>query len=255
MPKQKKPVSPLVQEYRKQRRRIQQFLRRAEKRGYQFDENVLPDRPKRITEKAVERLKKLTPERLYKKSRYGGEATYGEVVKGTKGKELERKVAAQKATETRKAREALRKQPLPKEPTYVPPNYDEDISEFEGYEPYPDETDYTEYYAPNEDTSFFDRVAISTYRARLKEYNEVANERLTNWLNAVISSQGEHATAVMLAQAAEDGVLLDRKDSYSSAKVNEYISQMLNYLPEAGDFTKADIMESLEYDESYEAPV
>lgn len=254
MPKQKKPVSPLIQEYRKQRRRVQQFLRRAEKRGYQFDENVLPSTPKRITKKAVERLQKLTPEKLYKKSRYGGKATFGEVVKGTKGKELERKAAAQKAAETRKAREALRKQ-QPKETFELPYTHDVDVSEFEGYEPYPDETDYTEYYTPNEDTSFFDRVVISTYKARLNEYNEVAAERLKNWLNAVINQQGEHATAVMLAQAAEDGVLLDRKDSYSAAKVNEYISQMLNYLPEAGDFTKADIMESLEYDESYESPL
>ena len=84
--------------------------------------------------------------------------------------------------------------------------------------------------------------------------NEVASERLKNWLNATIQSQGEHDTAVMLSQATEDGVLLERKDSYSSAKINEYISAMLNYLPEAGEFTKAEIMESLEYDESYEAP-
>lgn len=255
MPKQKKPTSPLIQEYRKQRRRVQQFLRRAEKRGYQFNENILPSIPKKITQKAVERLKKLTPEKLYKKSRYGGEATYGEVVKGTKGKELERKAAAQKAAETRKAREALRKQPIPQDTFELPPTHEYDVSEFEGYGEYPTEEDYSDYYAPNEDTSFFDRVVIQTYKARLNEYNDVASERLKNWLNAVINNQGEHATAVMLAQAAEDGVLLDRKDSYSSAKVNEYISQMLNYLPEAGDFTKADIMESLEYDESYESPL
>ena len=252
MARKKKPLTPLRQEYKKQRRRIQQFIRRAKKRGYQFPENIIPSIPKKITQKSVERLRKLTPEKLYKKSEYGGQASYGEVIKGTKGRELERKQAAQKAKETRQAREALKKSTQEFE---LPYDHEIDTSEFEGYgDDYYDYEDYDSYYQPNEDASFFDRQVISTYRALLNQYNEVASERLKNWLNATIQSQGEHDTAVMLSQAAEDGVLLERKDSYSSAKVNEYISAMLNYLPEAGEFTKAEIMESLEYDESYEAP-
>ena len=247
MASKKKPLTPLQQEYRQQRRRIQQFIRRAEKRGYVFDKQVLPDKPKRITKQSVERLKKLTPDVMYKKARYGGEATYGEIVSGEKGRKLERKRTAERAAETRKQREALRRKPEPKPIPEPEPDYTYDTEDFE--------EDYSDYYEPNEDTTFFDRVVIQQYKAQIVQYNEVASQRLMNWIDAVISSQGEHETAVMLQSASEAGVHLERKQSYSDAGINSYISEMMNYLVEAGDFTKAEIMEAMEYEESYEEPL
>lgn len=95
--------SEIQQEYRKERNRIQRFIKRAEKRGYVFDENILPKIPKRITKASVSRLKKITPKTLYRKSIYGGEATQGEVVKGLEGLKQERSQRARKASQTRKA--------------------------------------------------------------------------------------------------------------------------------------------------------
>ena len=66
----KRKLSPLQQEYRKQRRRVQSFVSRAKKRGYQFIENIIPKIPKKITKASVERLKKLTPKKLYEKAEY-----------------------------------------------------------------------------------------------------------------------------------------------------------------------------------------
>ena len=54
------------QEYRKERRRIQSFLRRNRAKGYIFPDNILPDQPKRITPASIRRLKRITPEFLYK---------------------------------------------------------------------------------------------------------------------------------------------------------------------------------------------
>ena len=248
MARKNKPLTPLQQEYKKQRKRIQQFIRRAEKRGYQFEPNVLPQKPKRITAQSVERLKKLTPEKLYKKSVYGGEATYGEIVSGEKGRKLERKRSAEKAVQTRKAIQAVRSY-KPQKPVPEPePEYTYDIE-------YTPDEEYDIPYSPNEDTSFFDRVVIQQYKSQIIQYNEVASQRLMNWINAVIASQGEHETAVMLQSASEAGVHLERKQSYSDAGVNSYISEMMDYLSEAGDFTKAEIMEAMEYEESYEAPL
>lgn len=92
-----------VSDYRKERRRIQSFIRRNERRGFIFDDNVLPKIPKHITKASVRRLKKITPEYLYKRARYGGEATQGEIVSGVRGRELERSQSAKKAARTRKA--------------------------------------------------------------------------------------------------------------------------------------------------------
>lgn len=100
--------------YSKQVKRIKQFIRRAEKRGYQFTEDVLPKKPKRITQASIRKLQNLTPEKLYQKAVYGGEATSGEIVKGTEGVKLERSLRAKKATQTRKYRL--------KEPTQEPTN-------------------------------------------------------------------------------------------------------------------------------------
>ena len=259
MARKRKTLTPTQQAYRKQVRRIKQFIRRAEKRGFQFSENVLPQQPKRITKQSVERLRKLTPEQLYKKAEYGGQATYGEVVAGTKGRELERKASAQKALETRRARQNLREISR-QEPSYTyTPISDTDYDQSYDYD-YDYEQDYNE---PdfevddnfNEDTSFFERTVISMYRAKLREYNEVASQRLVNWFDAVRASQGDRATAEMIQKAQEAGIGLERKDSYDSNKVQEYIAEMMNYLPEAGDFTKQEIMDALEYEESYEPPI
>lgn len=89
--------------YAKERNRLKSFVRRAEKRGYSFPENLIPSIPKRKTEASIRKLKKLTKDVLYSKSTYGGEATFGEIVSGKEGLNLERKLRAKKASETRKA--------------------------------------------------------------------------------------------------------------------------------------------------------
>lgn len=67
------------QAYNKELRRIKQFIRRASKRGFIWLDNPIPKRPKNITEKSVERLKRRTPEYLYKKSKFVEPET-GEVI-------------------------------------------------------------------------------------------------------------------------------------------------------------------------------
>lgn len=261
MARKSKPLTPLQQEYRKQRRRIQQFIRRAEKRGYQFSENVIPDKPKKITKGSVERLRKLTPEKLYKKSVYGGEATYGEIVKGTKGIQLERKKSAEKALETKKARQALR-QRIPQETQKpldlnVDIDYTYDVEDFtdtaQQEEPIYDEQE-NRYY-PTEDVTFFDRVVLENFQMQIQQMNEMASNILSNFYGRIVNQYGEHEVAQMLQNASEAGVVLQQKDTYDHSKVTEYVNELLDYLPEAGDFTRAEIMEALEFDEAYEPPV
>lgn len=89
--------------YAKERNRLKSFVRRAEKRGYSFPDTIIPSIPKRKTEASIRKLKKLTKDVLYSKATYGGEATFGEIVSGKEGLNLERKLRAKKASETRKA--------------------------------------------------------------------------------------------------------------------------------------------------------
>lgn len=93
--------TPLEQEYFKQRRRVQQFVRRATKRGYTFQENIIPKIPQKITQQSVQRLSKLSPEKLYEKSEFIVFET-GEIVEGRRGRNIERKRSATKRKQRRK---------------------------------------------------------------------------------------------------------------------------------------------------------
>lgn len=94
--KKKKRVSETRKEYNKQRKRIQNFISRNKKRGFLFDENILPKIPKRVTKASVNRLKKLTPEKLYSKAKHLDTET-GEITKGLQAsKELRRKARGEK---------------------------------------------------------------------------------------------------------------------------------------------------------------
>lgn len=90
----------IVKQYQRERKRIQQFISRAEKRGFEFDENLLPPTPKTITQASVRRLQRLKPDQLYKRSVYINES--GKKLKGDVRREQERKESARKAANTRK---------------------------------------------------------------------------------------------------------------------------------------------------------
>lgn len=81
-----------------ERKRISQFIRRASKRGYIF-ENI-PN----LKELTLEALKGFTPEELYKRS---SKVMSGQVISGTTARTIERRVSARKAAETRAVNRGL----------------------------------------------------------------------------------------------------------------------------------------------------
>ena len=91
--------------YSKQLKRIKQFIRRAEKRGFIFKEDIIPKKPKKVTKASVKKLEKLTPEKLYKKSLYVEEST-GEIEEAQKRRKEE---SARKAAKTKKERQKQRR--------------------------------------------------------------------------------------------------------------------------------------------------
>lgn len=101
MAKRKASTSAVRQQYMKERRRIQKFLRSVEKRGYIGTEDVLPDIPKKITTASVNRLKKLKADEIYKKLNYIDRET-GVIYSGARGRDIERAKSAKKGAETRR---------------------------------------------------------------------------------------------------------------------------------------------------------
>lgn len=102
--------------YQKERRRLLQAVRRAEKQGYIFPEDIVPKLPKRVTKKKLENIQKIKPKQLYKKAEFVYQET-GEIVPAEKRKQEVKQEAISKAKETRKRNKKISK---PSVPTYYP---------------------------------------------------------------------------------------------------------------------------------------
>ncbi len=102
--------------YQKERRRLLQAVRRAEKQGYIFPEDIVPDLPKRVTKKRLEKIQKTKPKQLYKKAKFVYQET-GEVVPAEQRKQEVKQEAIRKAKETRKRNKKIS---IPRVPTYYP---------------------------------------------------------------------------------------------------------------------------------------
>lgn len=223
--------TPTERAYSKQVRRIKQFISRAEKRGFNFNENVLPKRPNRITQASVRKLAKLTPDKLYEKAEYAGTLSYGEIVPSIEGLKLERSARANKGAETKKYKLALPTQEPSNTQGFVPP---ENISK---------------------DTSFFDAVVITGFKSHVRQFNEHASNLLLTWLDRILVTNDAHDVATMLNDGAEAGLLVTYQIVYSQDKLTQYMSEMLDYLPEAGELFKAEMMDAMEEEEDYSSPL
>lgn len=78
----------LWKKYLNQIKRINKFIDTQTKLGFKFPESIVPETPKKITEKSVERLQKITPTKLYEQATYKVPET-GEIVSGIVGKKME----------------------------------------------------------------------------------------------------------------------------------------------------------------------
>ena len=233
----KRKRSQVEIEYSKQRKRIQSFIRKHEKEGFYFEENVLPAIPKKITKASVSRLKKITPQKLYSKAVYAGEASYGEVVSSYKGRQLRK----QEAKKKREKQQCLKKQRIK---TPRPKRIKDNVSK---------------------DKSFYTRTVLSGWYATLENYSKSpAYSVLRMWMNKLIRDNGEDAVARMLEQAASNGNILVWSVAYKTEEAIEYMGNVMKYLQDQGDLYQdameeniqywKDLGEAVESDEDWERP-
>lgn len=105
------------EQYKREIKRIKRFIKRAEKRGYSFNFKE-PQPPKRVRKESVERLKKITPEKLYASAMYRGLFSDFRELSGLEARKKERSASAKKAAETRKRKAEQEKREKEKTPTF-----------------------------------------------------------------------------------------------------------------------------------------
>lgn len=208
-----------LSEYRKERKRVNQFLNRAMERGYIFPERLFHEH-KNINKKAVESLKKLTAKELYKKAQYSGwyVPEGKEVVSGEEGRKLERKAATQKAKETRERK---------KHDTELPSQDD--------------------MFARTVVQNYINRIEQAPTIIRKGEPDGGAKKLLLSWINQMIKENGYCGTSEMILKGEESGTLLTFKVlNYFDITV-QYIGMMIGYLPEYGVQYGEEVLSRLDY--------
>lgn len=219
---EKRKLTPIQQQYRKERRRIQGAMKRLEKQGYVIPEDLLPSIPKKITQASINRLKKITSESIYKKSKYLDFET-GEITPG---------IVARDKARSQRAKEAARRRAFKQEYTssdvYIePPQYTK----------FPSGAD----------------IIINNYRIDvIGRFPRSAGPILTRWLDILLSRTSKEDVANMLETAASNGVIIDYKVAYNRDTLMGAIADFMDYL---GNLElKQDLIEMLEFEEDWEVP-
>lgn len=110
-------------------------------------------------------------------------------------------------------------------------------------------------YNKSEDKTFFDNVVISGFKSHVRQFNERASNLLLSWLDRILATNDAHDVATMLNDGAEAGLIVTYQIVYSQDKLTQYMSEMLNYLPEAGPLFKAEMMDAMEQEEDFSSPL
>lgn len=78
----------------KEVKRLQRFIMSLEKRGYYFEEPIIPEKPKRVSKKALSELQNLKGNRIYVQANYINPQT-GEILSGIEGKKVEKQLKSE----------------------------------------------------------------------------------------------------------------------------------------------------------------
>lgn len=228
--KKKKPTAN-QQAYQKELNRIKSFIRRANKKGFEFKEDILPVKPKHIHKKHIEQLKQLTSKELYGKShytvnedddRFSDEYAYGEVISGVEALKLRRKTGYRKGRERKKQIEASYTQ--------------------EYYDNYEYDYDY-------EFTSS-SKVIVNNFLEELNSFHNNLTAPLKQLIKSLVHVNGEESVAYMLQNLPERfHECLARLQYDSKSAVSDYSTQIIEYMPDMTDEYKKELMERFEYNE------
>lgn len=90
------------------------------------------------------------------------------------------------------------------------------------------------------------RRSLTPYAGLMSGHASPQYDLFNTWIDKLISEFGIYDVARMLEDGINAGVLVTRDIMYSDDAFNNYISQMMDYLPDAGVLTKEAIGEYLE---------
>lgn len=124
--------------------------------------------------------------------------------------------------------------------SYIKMENVEDVgSDYVNYDSFPSEAD----------------IIIQNFRSDvIARFPENAGPILSDWLDRLLSLYSKEDVAQMLNDAAENGVTIDYKVAYNNDLLMGTIADFMEFLPEASEGVKQDLMDAIEYNEDWELP-
>lgn len=221
--------SQLLKEYNKERNRIKRFIRNAEKRGYVFEPNLIPPKPKTITSGSIRRLSKIRPAQLYKKA-YAISAVTGQPITVEQRKKEIREEASRKAWETKRRKK------------------DE-----EAYNRIKSNREWQQMF--NASKLVWDKVQAMI--ASVSVQQSVSADLLNNVLNSEIKKYGADSVLYSIAQASEDFlstceviIRYHPSSAVSKTAVEHLYTLISGHLPSEAE--QAEIDKAIDDDETWE---
>lgn len=191
MPRRK--LTPNQQAYRKQLRRIKNAYKSVEKQGFTVPYNLIPETPKRITQKAIQELKSITPRYLRSKA-----IEYTNLFTG--------EISQKPPKDFFKIAREYYKQDIT--PILTSSQNDDLIIE-----------------------NFRDLIRGYIYfRGRKGDKITDVYTYVNDWVNTLLNSYDKHAVAMMLQKGYENGQWLSPSEAYDTMLLTKSLNTMLSYL-------------------------
>lgn len=254
--RKKQTLTKNQQLFKKEVNRIKRFITKAEKRGYFFDNYVLPQMPKRVTAKTLQQLKSTKPKNLYEKAIYV-DRQFGDVVTGVEARKQENRERAKKSATTRKLKAFANdvKTAMQDYAKQIRTPKDIAIGILEGNIDLKDlqaiETAYSQGYSESQ-YDVFSTIVISNYKAHISHYPAMAQPILNNWLDKLITEYGEENVAEMLEYGISAGIIVSHKIAYNRDLLLNYMAEMNAFLPNTSPLFQQELMEAFEYGEGWD---
>ena len=235
--KKSKKLTENQQQYKKERRRIQQALRRLHNRGYRFlGEDIIPtveqfiEKPKRITKKFLEKIREITPKSLASKADFYTEK--GEKLTGKQGLKYEKE-------QKKKARQQAKQQQEPVE----------SVESVEPVEPVEPVQEYKVNFTKQPKT--FEDYSQNIIESFLNDYKYTFGTSvmplLQEWIYRLSGDIGLSAVADLLQKGVENDEIIRTVERYDLSSALSFISSTMDYLNVADDIKEQIMVEMNSY--------
>lgn len=222
----------LQAEYKKELRNLKRRIKGFENRGYYLEKDVIPDKPKNITQASINKLKNIRGAKLLKK----GKASYIDIDTGEliSISEHKKRIYTQK-----KLDKALKKTPSVEQIEQQVQHID--LENLQNIQPL-EQTRYEENIP-----SFVD-IILRNFEERLNKFDVVGStnfaNRIQNWYDTLLSKYGRDNTAIMIQEGEQAGHILSVSVVYNEEESINYMTEMLHFMPEVGEeFAKYEMEE------------